>query len=185
MSGPARAPRGLLVGRFQPFHLGHLGVVRAIRAHWPEEEVVLAIGSSEASYTMENPFTAAERFEMIHRALSEAQVDGWIAVPVPDIRRHAVWVAHTEEIVPPFRRVHTNNPLTRLLFERAGYAVEAPELIDRARFEGEKIRAALASGAPWKDRVPPAVARFLEEIDAPGRLRLLHGSRPASQEGSA
>jgi nicotinamide-nucleotide adenylyltransferase len=167
--------RGLLVGRFQPFHSGHLGTVRRIRTQAPRSELILAIGSAEQSYTRENPFTASERFEMIVRALAEAKIDGVVPVPVPDIHRHSLWVRHLEGLLPVFETVYTNNPLTKLLFARAGYAVERPPLIDRARLEGRKIRALLAAGRPLGRRVPPAVASFLASIDAPGRLRLLEG----------
>jgi nicotinamide-nucleotide adenylyltransferase len=164
---------GLLVGRFQPFHSGHLAVVQRVRADHPTEMLLLGIGSAQVSYTMENPFTAGERFEMIERALAEAHVDGCRAVPLPDIDRHALWVAYLESQLPAFTRVYTNNPLTRLLFERAGYAVESPPLIDRARFEGTHLRAAMRSGDGWRDLVPGAVRDYLVEIRAPERLRLL------------
>lgn len=168
--------RGLLVGRFQPFHRGHLAVVRQIRSERPAAPLLLAIGSAEQSYTWENPFTAGERFEMIDRALTEAGVERVAIVPVTDIQRHAQWVRHLEALLPPFDRVYTNNPLTRLLFERAGYTVENPALVDRAQLEGAHLRSLLAAGSDWAELVPPPVARYLEEIDAPNRLRLL---RPA------
>jgi len=170
--------RGLLIGRYQPFHRGHLGTVRAIRASAPDAELVIAIGSAEESYTFENPFTASERFEMVVRAVRAAGLDGIVPVPVPDIRRHALWVRYLEGLLPPFEVVHTNNPLTRLLFEKAGYRVESPPLIDRARLEGRKIRTLLATGGAWSARVPPVVAAYLKEVDAPGRLALLR--RPSA-----
>jgi len=171
MTGARLASRGLLIGRFQPFHRGHLAVVRAIRSAHPAEELILAIGSAQASFTRENPFTAAERYEMIHAALAAAGVDGCVIVPLPDIRRHSVWVAHAEELLPFFRRVHTNNPLTRRLFERAGYAVESPAWVERERFEGRRIRAAMAEGTEWADALPPEVVALVNEFDGPGRLR--------------
>ncbi len=172
--------RGLLVGRFQPFHLGHLAVVRTIRTARPGAPLLLAVGSAEQSFTWENPFTAGERIEMIDRALGEAQVTGVVALPVPDIRRHALWVRYLEGLLPPFDRIYTNNPLTQLLFERAGYPVELPSLVDRGRLEGVQVRERLASGGGWADRVPPTVARYLEEIDAPRRLALLRGATAPS-----
>ena len=165
--------RGLLVGRFQPFHLGHLEVVRSVRSARPKESLILGVGSAQASYTWKNPFTAGERIEMIDAALAEAGLRQVDAVPIPDIDRHALWVAHVESLLPKFERVYTNNPLTRLLFERAGYTITAPKLVDRARFEGERVRASLADDRGWQERVPPAVARWLAERDAPGRLAML------------
>jgi nicotinamide-nucleotide adenylyltransferase len=185
MSAPSREPRGLLVGRFQPFHRGHLEVVRALRAAHPSEELILAIGSSQLSYTYDNPFTASERFEMIRRALSEAHLEGTFAIPLPDIGRHALWVAHAEETLPGFHRVHTNNPLTRLLFERAGYAVQSPTLVDREHLEGQKIRDLLAAAGRWSERVPPAVAAYLMGIGAPERVRLLRGAGAVPQASVA
>jgi len=170
--------RGLLVGRFQPFHRGHLGVVRSIRSAHPDRTLLLGIGSAQASYTADNPFTAGERFEMIDRALVEAGISGCVPVPLTDIDRHALWVAHVASLLPPFGTVYTNNPLTRSLFERAGYAVESPPLVDRARFEGAKVRAALLEGTRWRGLVPPAVAAYLEELGATDRLRLLAEGHP-------
>ncbi|MGP8071995.1 MAG: adenylyltransferase/cytidyltransferase family protein, partial [Thermoplasmata archaeon] len=190
----SRAVRGLLVGRFQPFHRGHLQVVETIRRGRPGAALLLAIGSAEESYTWKNPFTASERFEMMllrrnahlgglgsiqPQPRRRPEVLGrWEGprihlVPVADIRRHAQWVRYLESLLPPFDRVYTNNPLTRLLFERAGYAVESPLLYSRTKFEGEHIRQCLASDRGWRPLVPPEVARYLTEIEAPRRMATL------------
>ena len=177
--------RGLLVGRFQPFHGGHLEVVRTIRAGRPDGPLLLAVGSAQESYTWKNPFTAGERVEMIDRALATAGITGSVAIPVPDIQRHAQWVAYLESMLPRFDRVYTNNPLTRLLFERARYAVESPPVFDRDRFEGERIRERMAAGTDWKGLVPPAVASYLEEIGGPARLKLLRAGEGRSSGSRA
>jgi nicotinamide-nucleotide adenylyltransferase len=171
-----RAVRGLLVGRYQPFHRGHLAVVQEIRTDRPDDELLLGVGSAQASYTSKNPFTAGERLEMIAAALDEAGLRGVAAVPIPDIDRHALWVAHVESLLPRFQHVYTNNPLTRALFDRAGYTVTAPRLVDRDRFEGERVRTALSGDDGWRELVPPAVVRSLEQLRAVERLKLLRGS---------
>lgn len=168
--------RGLLVGRFQPFHRGHLKVVKTIGRARPEAAILLAIGSAEESYTWQNPFTAGERFEMIDRAVGGGPGPRVHVVPVADIRRHAQWVRYLESLLPSFDRVYTNNPLTRLLFERAGYAVETPPLYSRPKFEGEHIRRCLATGRGWRPLVPPSVGTYLAEIEGPRRLAMLQGS---------
>jgi nicotinamide-nucleotide adenylyltransferase len=168
--------RGLLVGRFQPFHRGHLAVVREIRAKRGDEELILGVGSAQESFTWKNPFTTAERLEMIARALGEAKIAGVLPVPLPDIQRHAMWVRYAETVLPPFGRVYTNNPLTALLFGEAKYPVEAPTLVDRARFEGETVREHLAADRDWRPLVPPAVAAYLAEIGAPARLGILRAA---------
>lgn len=165
--------RGLLVGRFQPFHNGHLAVVQHLKAKRPKEPLVLGIGSAQASHTSENPFTAGERLEMIERTVAAERLAGVTAVPIPDVHRHSVWVAHVASLVPPFRRVYTNNPLTRLLFEEARYPVEAAPMFERAKWQGSTIRAAMATGRAWKRFVPRVVADYLVSIDAEARLKLL------------
>jgi nicotinamide-nucleotide adenylyltransferase len=169
--------RGVLIGRFQPFHRGHLAVVQEIRSTRPEDELILGIGSAQESYSWKNPFTSGERAEMIGRALGGAGIVGVVAVPLPDIQRHALWVRYVESLLPPFHRVYTNNPLTRLLFEQARYEVESPSLVDRARFEGAKVREHLARDQDWKPLVPSAVAQYLGDIGAPARLAVLREGR--------
>jgi nicotinamide-nucleotide adenylyltransferase len=162
---------GLIVGRFQPFHRGHLAVVTDLRQAHPESSLLLAIGSAQESFTTENPFTAGERVEMIQRALSESRVEGCLPVPVADIHQHAQWVAYLRGLLPAFDVVYTNNPLTRLLFEREKVRVESPPLMDREKFQGRVVRLRLLQGDRWKELVPPAVAQFLDQIGAPERLR--------------
>jgi len=179
MDGPVR---GLYVGRFQPFHRGHLELVRGILAERPEADLLVAIGSAEQAFTWENPFTAGERYEMIDRALGEAHLGRCAIVPVPDISRHALWVRYLEGLLPAFDRVYTHNPLTHLLFERAGYAVASPPLFERERHEGARVRTLLAEGKEVADLLPPAVDAYLRELNAADRLRRL---RPAGGRAAA
>ena len=54
---------GLLIGRFQPFHFGHLEAI-----HFGLSKVdtlFIGIGSSNKSHQERNPFTADERKEMM------------------------------------------------------------------------------------------------------------------------
>ena len=56
---------GLVIGRFQPFHIGHEFLVR--KALDECDKVIVGIGSAEKCYTPENPFTCGERVDMIHQ----------------------------------------------------------------------------------------------------------------------
>ncbi|MEM2975778.1 MAG: adenylyltransferase/cytidyltransferase family protein, partial [Candidatus Bathyarchaeia archaeon] len=47
--------RGLFVGRFQPFHLGHLTAVKNILKS--VDELVIIVGSAQYSHRLDNPFT--------------------------------------------------------------------------------------------------------------------------------
>ena len=54
---------GLLIGRFQPFHLGHIEALRFALSQ--VDNLWIGIGSSNKPTEKNNPFTADERKEMI------------------------------------------------------------------------------------------------------------------------
>ena len=104
----------LIIGRFQPFHKGHLSVIKMVAEK--SDSIIIGIGSAQLSHTFENPFTAGERHLMISRALRHEGIDNCYLVPIVDINQYSLWVAHVESMVPPFDTVYSNNPLTRRLF---------------------------------------------------------------------
>ena len=61
--------RILFIGRFQPFHLGHLSVVKDIVARNDVGEIIIGVGSSQYDNTEENPYSYEIREEMINRIL--------------------------------------------------------------------------------------------------------------------
>jgi len=166
--------RGLYVGRFQPFHLGHLSVVKKILEE--VDELVIVIGSAQYSHNADNPFTAGERLIMIRKALEEAGVDWgrvWV-VPVPDVHLHMMWVAEVEGYTPKFNTVYSNEPLTKRLFTEAGYKVKNIPFYDRKVYSSTLIREKMVKGAGWKKLVPRNVVALIQEIDGNNRLKDLH-----------
>lgn len=166
--------RGLFIGRFQPFHYGHLYALKWILDR--EDEVIVAVGSAQYSHSFRNPFTLGERIEMIAGVLKDQGLwDRTIVCGVPDTDgRHALWVQLVVLCCPRFSRVYTNEPLSRLLFEEAGYPVSGVPFFDRERFEGTRIRIAMAEGREWRDLVPPPVVEVIEEIDGVERVSRLY-----------
>ena len=163
--------RGLFVGRFQPFHLGHLNVVKDILNE--VDELIIVVGSAQYSHRIENPFTTGERIVMIRRALEEAGIDLrriWI-VPVPDIHIHMVWVSVVEGYTPRFDIVYSNEPLTRRLFIEAGYRVKEIQYHKREVYSATEIRKRMLNGENWEELVPKSVAEFIKEIEGDRRLR--------------
>jgi nicotinamide-nucleotide adenylyltransferase len=170
----AMASRGLYVGRFQPFHLGHLSAIRDVLKE--VEELVIVIGSAQYSHNSSNPFTAGERLVMVRRALKEAEIDYsrlWI-VPVPDLHLHMLWVAALEGYTPRFDVVYSNEPLTRRLFMEAGYKVKSIRFFERKLYTSTLVREKMLKDESWKTLVPKSVADFIAEIDGVNRLRDLN-----------
>ncbi|MFP4170513.1 MAG: nicotinamide-nucleotide adenylyltransferase [Methanomassiliicoccales archaeon] len=162
---------GLIIGRFQPFHCGHKQVIESIAEEC--DHVIVGIGSADVSHTYENPFTAGERHLMISNALKDEGMEDFYLVPVVDINRYAVWVAHVVSLVPPFKAIYSNNPLTRRLFSEAGYEVRASPLFNRSIYSGTEIRRRMLDGEEWRSLVPPAVAEVVEEISGQERIKEL------------
>jgi nicotinamide-nucleotide adenylyltransferase len=171
--------RGLYAGRFQPFHLGHLGAIKDILKE--VEELIIVIGSAQYSHNLNNPFTAGERLVMTRKALEEARIDFsrvWI-VPVPDVHLHMMWVSSVEGYTPSFDVVYSNEPLTRRLFIEAKYEVKAIRFHERKLYSSTEIRERMLKGESWEKLVPKSVAAFIKEIDGVNRLRDLTKSDKA------
>lgn len=163
--------RGLYVGRFQPFHLGHLGAIKEVLKE--SDELVIVIGSAQYSHNANNPFTAGERLVMIRQALEEAKIDYsklWV-VPVPDMHLHMLWVSTVEGYTPKFTVCYSNEPLTKRLFMEAGYQVKSVAFFDRKRYMSTIVRQKMLEGDSWTELVPKTVADFIKRIDGVNRLR--------------
>jgi nicotinamide-nucleotide adenylyltransferase len=163
--------RGLYVGRFQPFHLGHLEAIKEVLKE--TEELVIVIGSAQYSHNIHNPFTAGERLVMIRRALQEADFNYsrlWV-VPVPDVHLHMLWVSALEGYTPRFNIVYSNEPLTRRLFIEAGYEVKSIRFFQRKIFTSTIVREKMLHGESWTKLIPKSVADFIKEIDGVNRIR--------------
>jgi nicotinamide-nucleotide adenylyltransferase len=171
--------RGIYVGRFQPFHLGHLHAISDILKE--VDEVIIVIGSAQYSHNLTNPFTAGERLIMIRRALQEARIDEsrfWI-VPVPNVHLHMMWVSSVVGYTPRFEIVYSNEPLTRRLFLEAGWKVRTIPFFERKTFSSTLVRDKMLKGQGWEELVPKSVAAFIKEIDGVNRIQDLSKSDEA------
>ena len=165
--------RGLLIGRFQPFHLGHLQCVEHVLKSLPE--IIIAIGSAQFSHTPHNPFTAGERVTMIRLAMDEAKIAAakYYLIPVRDLRIHDLWVSHVVSQTPRFEIVFSNEPVTSRLFKEAGFRVEPIPFYDRETYSSTEIRERVVNGDSWEKLVPTSVAGYIKNIFGDERLREL------------
>lgn len=107
----------LFIGRFQPFHSGHLDAIKQISA----SEIIIGVGSSQYSGTNDNPYSFEERKKMIEKSLGKKSK----IIAIPDIHDAKKWVAHVEKIVGKFDIVYTGNDMVRRLFEEKYYKVKS------------------------------------------------------------
>lgn len=110
----------MFVGRFQPFHNGHLqAVVDILSRH---KNILIVVGSSQEFGTDKNPYNFEIRENLIVQALNLRGIDlnRVLIVPLPDINDDAQWVQYMVDSVPSFGKVYTGNENTKLLFENDG-----------------------------------------------------------------
>jgi len=162
---------GVLVGRFQPFHNGHLEAVRyALRK---VDYVYIVIGSSQKSHERDNPFTSGERIAMIKAALDKTEVkpSQWMAIPIADIESHGLWPAVLKDTIPPFDIVFTNDGFTTRLLLEQGVKVEAVKYLDRATLSATNVRNRILEMQQWEKLVPEPVAAMVKSIGGVERVR--------------
>jgi len=164
---------GLFVGRFQPFHKGHLATVKF--ALGKVDQLVIVVGSAQKSHEEKNPFTAGERIRMIKESLDSEKIDATkiMIIPVPDVDVHSLWTRQVDMLVPKYDVVFANDPFTLMLFrERGVNTMEAP-LVDRNEMQATEVRKKMALGEKWDGLVPAPVAKIIEEINGVERVKAI------------
>lgn len=146
----------LFVGRFQPFHNGHLLVVKGMTKVCGR--VVIAIGSSDKKNTAENPFSAEERKEMIQAALQDANIIpafDVMFIEVPDVKDDAAWTKTCLELAGTVHTAWTGNAQVKKCFEDAG--IEVKTIKEVPSISATEIRKRMKEGGDWRAMVPEAV----------------------------
>jgi nicotinamide-nucleotide adenylyltransferase len=166
--------RCIVLGRFQPFHLGHAGLVEAALEVARGDEVVVAIGSAQAGWEANNPWTADERQAMVE-AWAAANGKAVTVVCIDDINDPPNWVEHATKTHGEGTLVTSDGP-TAELYRNAGWEVHDVALSQRETLEGWRVRQSVRMLSTVMDdeatltvlaaSVPEAVIEWLIENDA-------------------
>ncbi|MFH0860998.1 MAG: nicotinamide-nucleotide adenylyltransferase [Candidatus Altiarchaeota archaeon] len=162
--------KALVIGRFQPFHIGHLSGIEFVLNR--VDKVIIGIGSSQESNTRENPFSADERKSMIERSL-DYDNSRYDIVYIPDINDDVRWVGHVRKIVPEFDHVYTNGENEMRLFKDAGCDIKNIPFYNKSTYNATNIRERMRVGRPWKHLVPQGTAKTIDEVDGARRVKEL------------
>ena len=103
------------MGRFQPFHLGHLDLAKQILDEC--DEVIIAITSSQFNYLEKDPFTAGERIEMIHNSLKESSLElsRCFVIAIENQFNVSTWASYLKSALPYFDKVYSGNNYVSML----------------------------------------------------------------------
>ena len=160
---------GFLIGRFQPFHLGHLEAVNFALSK--VDQLYIGIGSSNKSNELRNPFTADERNQMIKSSLDETIMQRVSLYNIPDVDDHSKWTESIDKIIPKYDIVFSNDDFTHRLYEENTKKIISVALKSREDLSGTNIRRLIQNDGNWKDLVPNGTKNILLKINAKNRLK--------------
>ena len=162
---------GLLIGRFQPFHLGHLEALQFALSI--VDKLWVGLGSSNKSIEKNNPFSAEERKEMILSSIDDSMKNKITIYFIPDLDNHVKWIEKIDTIVPKFDIVFSNDPLTDHLYSKRTVQVISIPFLKRDQLSGTRIRNLIKSDQKWDDLIPNGTKILLENLDVKNRLEIL------------
>ena len=162
---------GLLIGRFQPFHLGHLEALQFALSK--VDKLWVGLGSSNKPIQKNNPFSAEERKEMVLSSINDSMKEKISIYFIPDLDDHVKWIKKIDSIVPKFDIVFSNDELTAHLYSRKSVQVISIPFLKRDELSGTNIRDLIISDQKWENLVPEGTRNFLINNGAKKRLKNL------------
>ena len=162
---------GLLIGRFQPFHLGHLEALRFALSK--VDKLWVGLGSSNKPSEKNNPFSAEQRKEMILSSIDNSMKERITIYFIPDLDNHIKWIEKIDTIVPEFDIVFSNDELTKHLYSKRTVQVIPIPFLKRDELSGTNIRDLIISDQKWEHLVPEGTKNFLINNSAKDHLKNL------------
>jgi bifunctional NMN adenylyltransferase/nudix hydrolase len=164
----------VVIGRFQPFHNGHLALLREALACAPR--VIVLMGSAHQARSPRHPFSWTERAEMLNLALTPAERERVEVMPLRDLYDENRWVQAVRAAV---RQCVGSDDVTLVGhfkdatsdYLRRFSPWQLLSLPRQHRVDATDLRAALFEAEPdaldgvlssWVDQVPPGTRSFVQ-----------------------
>lgn len=179
MTKPVLEKPALFVGRFQPFHNGHLDIINCIlKKH---QKLIIVIGSAEKAFEKENPLKASERKKIIEAALKEAAVRRaqFEIIPLKDLNDFPNWAPYILKNTPKIDTVYTGSKLVKDCFS-GKYSktcktytplIKIKWIKKRIKVSGTEVREKIAKNKNWEKSVPKSTAKLLKKFKIAQRLK--------------
>lgn len=165
----------LVIGRFQPFHNGHLHIIRKL----VEEgfKVKIGIGSPSKYSQIKDPFTKEERDIMISLAMMEINIRHFEIYYIEDQSADKEWIREIKQTTGKFDLVVSGNLWVQQCFEEYFPNIK----IRKYKEEKDRFKGISATNirnrwleAKSKQDLPIAVYNFLKSIKAHERIKKIN-----------
>ncbi|MHA1338735.1 MAG: nicotinamide-nucleotide adenylyltransferase [Promethearchaeota archaeon] len=163
--------KGLIIGRFQPFHKGHLLLIKECLKY--VKLLKIGIGSSQIFGTVNNPFTFEERRKFIIESLKMENIPKkrFKIYKIPDKFNFQKWIDSLIHISGDFDVIFTNNLWIGRIFQLKGKKFIGNLKFNFEEYNGSKIREFIYKrNNAWKSLVPEPVKQYISKSDVMNRL---------------
>ena len=162
---------GVVLGRFQPLHLGHCALIRT--AAEENNHLMVLVGSSKAPPSPKNPYCYQCRYKMISEVFPQANISGIPDFPGDD----AKWVEAISNVVGSLNGVvfygNNKDASTYYLFDLLSKVFPVKHVeITHEGLSGTSTRGAIFAGEKHKypHMLPPEVIKIVEgKVNVPVR----------------
>ena len=161
--------RALFIGRFQPFHKGHLHVAKSLSKKY--DEFVIGIGSSQEKNTKENPFSYNERKVMISETLKNNKIKNFKIYPIPDLYDDFKWTDYIVKKIPKFNTAYSGNEWTIKCLKK--HKIKAQKIRLIKGINSTNIRKFMAENKNWRKFVSVEIANYIKRIKGVERVKSL------------
>ena len=159
--------KGIFIGRFQPFHKGHLNVIELMQKEC--KKIIIGIGSAQLKSEDKNPLNYYARENIIKKVLENSNIDFEI-VRVDDKLNDDEWMNYILET--NFNVLYSGNQLVldiaKGLKEKEHSNIEIIDVLPlihcnkSKEISATKVRELIRSKKDdWKDMVPPEIIDLL------------------------
>jgi bifunctional NMN adenylyltransferase/nudix hydrolase len=171
---------GIYIGRFQPFHLGHLQTLKLALER--AEQVILILGSHRVASDIRNPWSSQERIEMIRDCLSPEDLNRVHFLPIRDwLYSDNLWLSAVQQKVFEITKRSSSVVVLGHRKDASSYYLDLfpqwdyLETGSYQNLNSTEIRQAYfgSRNPDYRDRIPAPIAQRLEAFQNSDRYQEL------------
>jgi nicotinamide-nucleotide adenylyltransferase len=151
---------GIVIGRFQPFHLGHKYVIE--KALEVCDKIYLGIGSAQI-FDDKNPYSAKKRKFFLEKFVKAEELEPRIIsiLTIDDFPDDDVWFDRLKKRIPGVEVIIGDNEWVNGIFERHSIPALRIGYYKRHILEGTKIRSLVLQNKSIVKRVPKYLTKHI------------------------